>query len=162
MGNFRQTRLPKRWQKKVNASVETFGTLKKCKQQTLKQCGPKWIEVNRPLITCDICAKENTHQWGKCCLGLKWCFDCDLYMLGLCPICEKDELNAAVHCDICAGPGNTMTVRRCCADAATGCTMDVCQQCSRQLMPYDKSYHFCSVKHYFQFRAWITNQPFIF
>ena len=157
MGNFRQTRLPKRWQKKVNASVETFSPhfVPTYKQQTLKQCGPKWREVNRPLITCDICAKDNTHQWGKCCEGMKWCFDCGLYMLGLCPICEKGELNAAVHCDICAGLGNIMTVRPC---NAPGCTMDVCQQCSRQLQPYDKSYHFCSVKHYFQFRAWITNQ----
>ena len=149
MGNFRQTRLPKRWQKKVNTSVETFRTLKKYKQQTLKQCGPEWCEVNRPLITCDICAKENTRQYGNCCEDMKWCGECAVYMGGLCPICEKDELNTRVFCDICMFPGNMMTVRRCRGDR---CTMDVCQHCSRQAQPYDKCYHFCSVKHYFQFR----------
>ena len=158
MARFRQTKLPKRFRKMVKSiySRDSYHTPQKRRrfiQKTLPECKGWCI-----LITCDICAKEKKVPGRDCC-GVKQCFECVYYFTGHCPICDKDYLNQPMFCDICLHRGNLMTVRQCAEgqfDEDGGCDMDVCKVCSRQDPPYDKSHHYCSMRHFFDFLEDVT------
>ena len=142
MGIFRQTRLPKNYQKKVHVIVETPVRLRRYTQRTLPDY---W--------SCGICLGPRTHEQSHtCCEGLTWCFECDWYMWGNCPICQKDTLNTHLTCDICWNDGNMMTVRKC-----RTCDMMVCEHCSMQNQYYHKLFHFCSMRHYSGFMTDVTS-----
>ena len=141
MGTFKQVRLPRNYQKKISVTVHTPVLLRRYTQRTLP------FYWNR---TCDICVGPYLRgtESNTCCEGMKWCFQCDFYMYGRCPICQKDELNAPLTCDICFEEGNMMTVRDCTKEE---CDMKVCQHCSKQGQSYNKTFHFCSMLHYYDF-----------
>ena len=144
MTKFTQRRLPKHYQKKIKRKSPMLIITRKWKQKQLTSC-LGWFTI-KPHIICDICVK-NGQQWSHCC-NLKLCLGCTDYFRGLCPVCEKDVLNQRIFCDICGNDGNMMTIRKC-LDFA--CTMDVCQECSKQLLPYNKNFHFCSIRHHVRY-----------
>ena len=153
MTRFKQARLPKRYQQKLRSVAPRQSLLTPLKRRPLKQL--KLVECNGwcLLVTCDICAKERTVPAQSCC-GVTLCLPCEVYFLSLCPVCDKDQLNEEVFCDICYQGGNIMTIRECSQgnfDDNNGCDMQVCQQCSKQDTAYDRRLHFCSMRHFSSF-----------
>ena len=153
MTNFRQTKLPQRFRKKVKSVFMKQALRTPKRRRVYKQTILTWGRA-----ICDICAGNNK-KTTQCC-GVCVCSRCEEYFYGKCPVCDKDELNEFTICDICDRIGNMLTVRPCPLVLATGsqaCTFFVCATCSRQGQIYDRSYHFCSVKHYRMFIRFVED-----
>ena len=97
---------------------------------------------------CDICFEEETGQPAKECCGLKVCILCDVRTMSLCSVCEKDELNEEIQCDVCGAVGNMFTVTMC-AENGRSCDLWVCGQCDKS--PEDFVFKCCSVKHFHKY-----------
>ena len=50
-------------------------------------------------MNCDICYHKDESTEKKCCLNI--CFPCEFRVSGRCYICNRDELNETMLCDLC-------------------------------------------------------------
>ena len=50
-------------------------------------------------MNCDICYQQEDSIEKKCCLNI--CFPCDYRVSGRCYVCDREELNEIVFCDVC-------------------------------------------------------------
>ena len=50
-------------------------------------------------MTCDICYNEDNSIQKRCCLNI--CFPCYFRVSGKCYVCNRDELNEIMSCDLC-------------------------------------------------------------
>ena len=68
-------------------------------------------ESEGEMATCDVCSSKRK-IYNSCC-GVSVCFPCDFRHTGLCSVCDRDELDKPVDCDVCGTVGNQLAILYC-------------------------------------------------
>ena len=72
---------------------------------------------------CDICFNNENNTTKYCCSNL--CNKCFLKLKGICPICQRDELNIQITCEKCKNKFSLIEIDNC-----DVCKKNICKECS--------------------------------
>ena len=107
----------------------------------------QFLDMSSERFTCNICSEVIEKAPHKICCGIKYCFPCSLKTWFKCHVCEKDDLNKHVQCDMCGKVGNFFTTSMC-HEIHGNCEMWVCSECDKAKDDTATAFMFCSYKHY--------------
>ena len=72
---------------------------------------------------CDICFSKKKTPIKYCCSNM--CNSCFLKLKGICPVCERDQLNIYINCEKCENKNYFIDI-----DSCDTCKKNVCNQCA--------------------------------
>ena len=92
-------------------------------------------------MSCSICYIEKDDTYRYCCSDL--CNDCFLKIKGICPICDRENLNKQVNCERCNTIHKILDINNC-----DMCNRNICNDCNYFSNKYTM---FCKKRCLFKF-----------
>ena len=93
---------------------------------------------------CDICGETNKQDFfGNKCCGITSCINCSIRVGGQCYVCDKDELNSPMVCDMCGKDGTQLTLMYC---NNPTCDNFICETCNK-FPDNNAPFRTCSWRH---------------